>query len=152
MPKDNFQSSSDSVIAPAQFCFDVLPSDSEELQLVTKAIYVGEGGDVTLRAVDHAHQRVARGIGTALVVGNRGEGGGGLDNRFQRQCATGVLEENARPGEGARLHVGEAVADGGHEGGVGIERAQCGFSCRSAARAAWSMASSTSSGSVEGTA
>ncbi len=47
MPKDNFQSSSDSVIAPAQFCFDVLPSDSEELQLVTKAIYVGEGGDVT---------------------------------------------------------------------------------------------------------
>lgn len=50
MPQDKFQTSSDSVIAPAQYCFTVAPHNSQELEQVTKALYVGIGGDVTLRA------------------------------------------------------------------------------------------------------
>ena len=80
MPKDNFQSSSDSVIAPAQFCFDVSPSDSEELQLVTKAIYVGEGGDVTLRAVDNASEVTFRNVPSGAI----------LDVRVAAVLATGT--------------------------------------------------------------
>ena len=68
MPKDNFQSSSDSLIAPAQFCFEVTPSDSQELQVVTKAIYVGEGGDVTLLAVDNATDVTFRNVPAGSIL------------------------------------------------------------------------------------
>lgn len=52
MPKDNFQSTSDSVTAPASRCFEITPNDSADLTEATKAIYVGTGGDITLRALD----------------------------------------------------------------------------------------------------
>lgn len=80
MPKDNFQTSSDSVIAPAQFCFDVTPSDSGELQLVTKAIYVGEGGDVTLRPVDNTSEVTFRNVPSGAI----------LDVRVAAVLATGT--------------------------------------------------------------
>lgn len=52
MPQDKFQNSSDSLTAPAQVCFEIVPSDTLDVAQVTKAIYVGEAGDVTLRSVD----------------------------------------------------------------------------------------------------
>lgn len=52
MPVDSFSSFVDSPIAPASRCFSVVPSDDAELAVVTKALYVGSGGDVVLRAVD----------------------------------------------------------------------------------------------------
>lgn len=54
MPEDNFSGFSDSPIAPAADCFAIAPSDSQELPTVTKAIYVGTGGDVVLRPVGGA--------------------------------------------------------------------------------------------------
>lgn len=49
MPKDNFQTTSDSLMAPAKAAFEVTPDDVAELQEITKAIYVGTGGDIVLR-------------------------------------------------------------------------------------------------------
>jgi hypothetical protein len=49
MPSDQFSTFSDSPDAPAAQAFAIVPSDSAELQAVTKAIYVGSSGDVTLR-------------------------------------------------------------------------------------------------------
>lgn len=54
MPLDNFGSALDSLIAPARNCFAVTPNDSAGLPSLPKAIYVGVGGDVTLRAADSA--------------------------------------------------------------------------------------------------
>lgn len=52
MPIDSFSGFVDSPIAPASRCFSIVPSDETELAVVTKALYVGSGGDVVLRAVD----------------------------------------------------------------------------------------------------
>lgn len=68
MPKDNFQNSSDSLIAPAQVCFHVTPHDTQELEAVTKAIYVGQGGDVTLRAVDSTSDTIFRNVQTGSIL------------------------------------------------------------------------------------
>ena len=50
MPEDKFQHATDSVTAPAQSCAAITPSDLGPLPQVTKAIYVGTGGDIVLRA------------------------------------------------------------------------------------------------------
>ncbi len=47
---DFHENAADSPIAPAQRCFAISPHDIALLPLVTKAIYIGEEGDVTLRA------------------------------------------------------------------------------------------------------
>ena len=52
MPQDKFENATDSLIAPAQVCFSISPDDNADLLQVTKAIYVGDGGDVTLRSLD----------------------------------------------------------------------------------------------------
>jgi len=62
--------SSDSLIAPARECFAITVSDTDDLQHVPKAIYVGGGGDLTLRAVDSAQSVSFRNVpnGTILSV------------------------------------------------------------------------------------
>ncbi len=50
MPTDSFSTTSDSPIAPAQDCFNIIPDDNGELAKVTKALYIGTGGDVVVRA------------------------------------------------------------------------------------------------------
>ncbi len=45
---DPFRQSVDSPMTPAEDCFVIAPSDSAELPRATKAIYIGEGGDVAL--------------------------------------------------------------------------------------------------------
>lgn len=54
MSFDNFGSSIDSLIAPARNCFSVTPHDVSALSALPKAIYVGTGGTLVLRAVDSA--------------------------------------------------------------------------------------------------
>jgi len=80
MPKDTFQNSSDSLIAPAQVCFQVTPDDVIELEAVTKAIYVGQSGDVTLRAVDSSADVTFRNV----------QGGSILDVRVSAIRSTGT--------------------------------------------------------------
>ena len=51
---DQFYQSQDSVSDPARSVGSVVPSDQALLPLIPKAIFVGIGGDVVLRAVDDA--------------------------------------------------------------------------------------------------
>lgn len=51
MTKDPFQNSVDSPMAPAEYCFAIAPDDSVDLPHATKALYIGEAGDVVLVAV-----------------------------------------------------------------------------------------------------
>jgi hypothetical protein len=50
MTIDRYERNAQSVSAPASACFPITPSDTLELSETTKAIYVGIGGSVTLRA------------------------------------------------------------------------------------------------------
>lgn len=67
---DSFENSVDSLIAPARLVFSIQPSDSEDLPRTTKALYVGSGGDVALKAVDSETDVVLRNVvsGTVLAV------------------------------------------------------------------------------------
>lgn len=80
MPKDSFQTSSDSLIAPAKAAFDITPNDIAELQEVTKAIYIGTGGDVVLRPQE----------GLADVTFRNLQSGAILDVRVSAVRATGT--------------------------------------------------------------
>ncbi len=51
---DSFASVSDSLTAPAREAFSISPNDSSDLSTSTKAIYVGLGGNITLRTVGSA--------------------------------------------------------------------------------------------------
>lgn len=62
---DSFDTYGDSAIAPSRAPFAIQPHDSDALPTVTKAIYVGTGGTVTLRGVaasaDVAYKNVSSG-------------------------------------------------------------------------------------------
>jgi hypothetical protein len=49
---DTFASLADSPISPSRAPFAITPSDTLVLPTITKAIYVGTGGSVTVRGVD----------------------------------------------------------------------------------------------------
>lgn len=68
MQRDTFQNSTDSLISPAQYCFVIAPSDTGELERVTKAIYVGQGGDVTLRALDNDADVTFRNVASGAIL------------------------------------------------------------------------------------
>jgi hypothetical protein len=47
---DDLSNYADSPIAPAMLCFAITPSDSQPLPQLTKALYIGEGGNLVLRS------------------------------------------------------------------------------------------------------
>lgn len=46
MPQDRFPAAASTPSSPAEVCFAIVPSDSAELTLVTKGIYIGTEGSV----------------------------------------------------------------------------------------------------------
>jgi hypothetical protein len=70
MPNDRFSTYADSPDSPAYHAFAIVPSDSAELPAVTKAIYVGTSGDVTLRPLRAAADVTYRNVpdGAYLTV------------------------------------------------------------------------------------
>ena len=68
MPNDTFQNTADSLVAPAERCFAIVPSDENELPMITKAIYVGEAGDVTLRAKEATVDVVFRNVPAGMII------------------------------------------------------------------------------------
>lgn len=48
MAYDAFKQLSVSSMTPAENCFSVTPDDNQELPYLTKAIYIGSGGDLVL--------------------------------------------------------------------------------------------------------
>lgn len=55
---DPFEDFSDSLIAPAKHAFAVTPDDNDDLPSATKALYVGNGGDVVVRPVESSQDVV----------------------------------------------------------------------------------------------
>ncbi len=51
MFEDPFENSANSLIAPSSDCFAITPNDLQDLTKATKAIYIGSGGDLTVRPV-----------------------------------------------------------------------------------------------------
>ena len=49
---DKFANQSDSANGPARDAFVLAPSDTSPIKTLPKGIYVGTGGDVTLRAIE----------------------------------------------------------------------------------------------------
>ena len=77
---DPFARFADTPTAPASRCFAVSPADEGELPHASKAIYVGKGGDVTLRALDDDSDVTFVGVPS----------GGILDVRVRAVRATGT--------------------------------------------------------------
>lgn len=48
MTDNTFSLTADSTSAPATFCFEIAPSSNDDLSAITKAIYVGSGGNVVI--------------------------------------------------------------------------------------------------------
>ncbi|MBI1402404.1 MAG: hypothetical protein GC147_04240 [Porphyrobacter sp.] len=65
---DPFKNGVDSLIAPAKGAFEITPSDSDSLPIAAKAVYVGTGGDLVLRAVgDDVDVRLAN-VGNGAIL------------------------------------------------------------------------------------
>ena len=71
MTTDPFSSVSDSIIAPARLAYAVVPDATSDLVTVTRAIYVGSGGDVTLRAVGSTEDVLFRNLASGTVIAIR---------------------------------------------------------------------------------
>lgn len=65
---DPFQSFTDSPIGPARTAIAVVPSDNTALPRLPKALYIGGGGDVTLRCVDSAADVVLSAVPAGSVL------------------------------------------------------------------------------------
>lgn len=68
---DRFGSFSDSVSAPSMRPYAVVPHDTDPLPEVPKGIYVGSGGDVTLRGVGASADVTYRNLGDGSYIAVR---------------------------------------------------------------------------------
>lgn len=68
MPSDNFEVTLDSLIAPARSCFAIIPHNTVELQILPKAIYVGSGGSLVIRAVDSAQDVTFANVASGTIL------------------------------------------------------------------------------------
>lgn len=80
MIDDPFQSTGNSITSPAADCFAIEPDDTQDLPRATKAIYIGNGGDIVLRPIN----------GTEDVVFANTIGGSILDVRVRAVRLTGT--------------------------------------------------------------
>lgn len=65
---DPFDSRSDSVFAPSRNPFSISPDDEGGIVPLPKALYIGSGGDVTLRGVDGAADVVFRNVPDGSIL------------------------------------------------------------------------------------
>ncbi len=68
MPSNPFEYSADSVSSPARNCVPVVPNDASDLSVVTKAIYVGTGGNIVVRTIDAAADVTFANVPTGTVL------------------------------------------------------------------------------------
>ncbi|PZU07029.1 hypothetical protein [Sphingomonas sp.] len=71
MPTDAFANFTDSAGAPAPAPYAITPSDSVALPIVPRGIYVGTGGDVTLRGIGASADVTYRNLPDASYVAVR---------------------------------------------------------------------------------
>ena len=80
MDNDPFKYLTDSPMAPAERCFTITPDDGADLPVPTKALYVGDSGDITLVSLR----------GTSPVTFRNCQAGSILDVRVKAVHATGT--------------------------------------------------------------
>lgn len=68
MPNQQFEDFADSPTAPALDCFVISPNDGSDLPRVTKALYIGEGGDVVLRPAMGNEDIVFRNVPAGYIL------------------------------------------------------------------------------------
>jgi len=68
MLNDPFVSSADSPTAPDQRCFEIVPDDVAELQIATKALYVGSAGDLTLVSLQSSAPVTFRNVPAGAIL------------------------------------------------------------------------------------
>ncbi|GAO55321.1 hypothetical protein [Novosphingobium sp. MD-1] len=68
---DPFQANADAVFAPSRAPFSISPSDASPLAIVPKRIFVGTGGNVTLRGVDGQADVVYRNVADGVYLNVR---------------------------------------------------------------------------------
>lgn len=65
---DAFAMHSRAAVDPARNAFALTPHDSEALTMLPRAIYVGTGGDIVLRAIDGDADVVLKNIASGQVI------------------------------------------------------------------------------------
>lgn len=70
---DIFSGTVDNVLAPSLAPFPIVPSDTTELAIIPKGIYVGTGGDVTLRGIRGAADVTYRNLPDASYIAVRAQ-------------------------------------------------------------------------------
>lgn len=68
MLHDPYEHTAASVTAPAETCFAIAPDDAAELPVATKAIFIGTGGDVTLRLVADEEDVAFRNLASGSIL------------------------------------------------------------------------------------
>lgn len=68
---DQFEKLMDTVTAAARAPFAIVPSDADELPVIPKRIYVGSGGNVTLRGVGAGADVVYKNVGDGVYLNVR---------------------------------------------------------------------------------
>lgn len=68
---DRFANTTDSLLAAARAPYAITPDDGTPLPAVPKGIFVGTGGDVTLRGVDAASDVTYRNLPDASYIAVR---------------------------------------------------------------------------------
>jgi hypothetical protein len=68
MPSNSFNNSPDSLIAPARHCFPVQPNDAATLPTLPKALFVGTGGNLVIRAVDSEEDVVFVNVPSGMIL------------------------------------------------------------------------------------
>lgn len=68
MSNDTYATVGDSLIAPARVAFTIVPNDTALLDVTAKALYVGTGGDVALRAAGSSSDVVLRNVASGSVL------------------------------------------------------------------------------------
>ncbi|WP_086606502.1 spike base protein, RCAP_Rcc01079 family [Erythrobacter donghaensis] len=84
MPIDPFANAADSLTSPAGNCFAIVPSDTVDLPVNAKAIYIGSGGNLVVLAMNAA----------APVTLRNTIAGSILDIRVRRILATGTTAQD----------------------------------------------------------
>lgn len=65
---DQFQSTADTPSAPASRAESVSPHDSNALSDIPKALYVGTGGNITMRGVSGGADRVWKNVPAGAIL------------------------------------------------------------------------------------
>ncbi len=65
---DPFQSSADSVSAPARRAVAVVPHDSNPLGDIPKALFIGSAGNITMRGVDGSADQLWKNVAAGTVL------------------------------------------------------------------------------------